>query len=711
MEQKNIAKPLSEPFLHLKKQKDLLFSTLPIQQQLLARYKKLLGNTRVIDLLYHFPLRTEVREAVYTLNDIYALLKKNPKVLMSAIVEINDYETPKFRSKSLRIHAFLDDGTPVKILYFNGKLPWIQKLYPLGQRKVITGTCSLVRGVPTFTHPDYVDFPSLFKLYVGSFPVYPLSAGVSQAALSTTIKTVLENYLPDLPEWIDPHLLEEYGWPSWREALLNLHSPTSNKDLDPSNSKSYQRLIYDEIFARQLDIYHIQRKSRKLRGKSTAKNTTLFEHLKKILPFTLTHAQKNAIEEIYKDMHQNNSMRRLLQGDVGSGKTLVAFSAALFALESGFQVAFLAPTEILARQHAAKILPLANQLGLKLDLLLGGKSQNKDGKKARQRILTGESQLIIGTHALIDESVIFQNLGLAIIDEQHRFGVDQRLRLIEKGDNADMLAMTATPIPRSLQMTLFTDMDTTFIKEKPAGRLDIQTSLLDKSFLKKVIESLGRHIEKGGQAYWVCPLVEESQNLDLAAVENRYSELNKVFPGKISLIHGRLKSCEKDTIMQGFSKGETSILVATTVIEVGVDIPNVSLIIIEHAERFGLAQLHQLRGRVGRNSLKSHCFLIYDPPLTDTAKSRLSIMRETNDGFLLAEEDLKLRGGGDIYGTQQSGYAIFKLAHLSRDIHLFHLARDKARLHISTNVKDSPQLLLLRVIFKKYETDDYIKAG
>lgn len=689
--------------------KELLFQPLPVKPQLIKPYKKLLGNIRVIDLLYHFPVRVDKREAAYTLNDIIFLINKNPKTLISTVIKINEYERPKFKNKTFRIHGSLDDGTPVQILYFNGNTSWIQKLYPIDQEKVITGTCSLSQGIPIFTHPDHIAPKSAFHHYTGTFPVYPLSAGISLNPLTYLIKQVLNQYTPDLPEWISLDILKKYNWPSWKDALLSVHAPKSNKDLDPSKSSSYQRLIYDEFLARQVDIYSIKQKSKKISGIKTAEGKKLFYKLEKILPFDLTNAQKQAIDEIYANMHTVLPMRRLLQGDVGSGKTMVAFSAALFAIEAGFQVSILAPTEILARQHMLKLTPLAEKLGIKIDLLLGGSKQKKTGKTIYENIKNGSTQLIIGTHALIEESVVFKNLGLTIIDEQHRFGVDQRLRLLEKGKNVDMLSMTATPIPRSLQMTLFSDMDITLIKEKPKGRLEIQTSLINQLRLSEIIERLHEHIKKGDQVYWVCPLIEESEKMHLTAAQNRYQELSTIFPGKVELVHGRLKNTEKEEIMEKFISGNTSILIATTVIEVGVDVPNANLIIIEHAERFGLAQLHQLRGRVGRSDKKSYALLVYAHPLSETAKNRLLGMKETNDGFLLAEKDLILRGGGDTYGTLQSGYSIFKIANLNRDLYLLQEAKEEMQKQSTLFEEDASPLSLLRFLFKE-DSKDCTKA-
>jgi len=711
MEQENIHPPDNLLPIDISHYGNFLFKPIPVAKQLIKPYKKLLGGTRIVDLLYHFPTRVEKREAAYTLNDIMLTLNKNPKSLISTVVTITNYERPKFKKKGFRIHGLIDDGTPIQILYFNGNLSWIQKLYPINQQKTITGTCSLTHGLPIFTHPDQVAPKSAFRHYVGSFPVYPLSAGISLNTLTYLIRKILKEEVSHLPEWIRPDVLEKNQWPSWKEALLSVHYPNSNTDLDPNSSKAYQRIIYDECLARQLDIHCIKQKNKSTFGTKTAHKKNLFHKLQDILPFELTFSQKSAIEEIYKNMHQSLPMRRLLQGDVGSGKTIVALSAALFAIESGFQVAILAPTEILARQHMAKLKPLALKLGITIDLLLGGYKQKKSGKLLYENIKNGKIQLIIGTHSLIEESVVFKKLGLTIVDEQHRFGVDQRLKLVEKGKNIDMLSMTATPIPRSLQMTIFSDMDTTLIKEKPQGRQEIQTSLLDHSRLGEVVERLRLHIQKKGQVYWVCPLIEESEKLTLTAAENRYQELAKLFPNDIALIHGKLKSTDREKIMEDFASGKISILIATTVIEVGVDVPNANLIIIEHAERFGLAQLHQLRGRVGRSQEKSYCLLIYAHPLSETAKSRLSSMKETNDGFLLAERDLKLRGGGDIYGTLQSGYSIFKIAEINRDLRLFYMAKDEIEEN-SYNFENLPATLkFLRKLFKNSKNEDYTKAG
>ncbi len=578
-------------------------------------------------------------------------------------------------------------------------------------RKTISGQATFKHGVLTFVHPDCAVADTTFDLYCGAYPVYPLTYGLTNNQLIHTTRKILSHNLPILPEWIEKETLNLYGWPSWKSSILDMHNPKSDDDLNPESSSAYQRLLYDELLARQIEIARRRKNNTEIKGKRVAMSQQLFQKLKESLPFTLTNAQTLAIEKIFNSMNAVHPMRCLVQGDVGSGKTLVAFSASTFAVEAGFQVAFLAPTEVLAQQHGKKLKPYAEKLGLSLELMVGGKSRSKALKEQRVRLAAGSINILVGTHALLEENIVFQNLGLVIVDEQHRFGVKQRSLLMKKGVDVDMMAMSATPIPRSLQMTLFGDMDVIPIREKPKGRQPIHTSVVNQEKLEGIIEGVKRHTDNNQQVYWVCPLVKESEKLDLAAAEERFKQLYQLFGSNVGIIHGKMKSEEKNTIMQRFINEEIKILVATTVIEVGVDVPKSTLIVIEHAERFGLSQLHQLRGRVGRGSEKSHCVLVYAHPLTENAKNRLHAMRESQDGFYLAEEDLKLRGGGDVYGTQQSGYNIFKLADLRRDLKFLTIARDEAQNFFSENSQISMPLQLLSHIFQTTKASEYVEAG
>jgi ATP-dependent DNA helicase RecG len=522
---------------------------------------------------------------------------------------------------------------------------------------------------------------------------------------------------PELAEWQDPAWIAKQKWPGWPAALQSAHEPQTGNDLDPK-SPARARLAYDELLANQLALALMREQMKRQQGRSFSGTGTLAKKLMKALPYTLTGAQDSSIKEILADMASPARMMRLLQGDVGSGKTVVALFAMLHAVESGTQAALMAPTEILARQHFAGIHDLARAIGLEVALLTG-----REKAKTRQPVLDGLADgsisLVVGTHALFQDDVVFKDLGLAVVDEQHRFGVHQRMTLSQKGAGTDVLVMTATPIPRTLTLTAYGDMAVSRLNEKPPGRKPITTRAVPMARLGEVVDHLAKSISGGGQAYWVCPLVEESELVDLTAAEDRYAALKQQLAhlgeGAVGLVHGRMKGPEKDAVMAAFNAGTIKILVATTVIEVGVDVPNASIIVIEHAERFGLAQLHQLRGRVGRGSAASSCLLLYHGQLGETAQARLKIMRETEDGFVIAEEDLRLRGAGDVLGTRQSGLPQFRLADLETHGDLLQTARDDAGLILARDPNlTSPRGEALRVLLYLFQQDDavrYLRSG
>ena len=519
-------------------------------------------------------------------------------------------------------------------------------------------------------------------------------------------------FVQKLPEWLDESYKTKHQWADWHKAIEQVHTPESEKELYPE-SPVRQRLAYDELLANQLTLSLVRHRQRRINGRSFEGDGSLRGPFRENLPFELTGAQERALNDINTDMAEPARMLRLLQGDVGSGKTVVAALAMLNAVETGAQAALMAPTEILARQHAETLRPMLDALGVH-HVTLTGRDKGKTRETLLQQIRSGAAQVIIGTHAIFQDTIEFSDLGLAVIDEQHRFGVHQRLSLSSKGRGTDVLVMTATPIPRTLTLTAYGDMDVSRLDEKPPGRKPVETLLIPNEKIDSMIDGLERKIKDGARVYWVCPLVEESEVLDLAAAEERFDILRYRF-GKVGLVHGRMKPQEKDEVMQRLASGELDMLVATTVIEVGVNVPEATIMVIEHAERFGLSQLHQLRGRVGRGGDQSYCFLAYSGPLGETAKERLSVMRETEDGFLIAEKDLKLRGGGDILGVKQSGLPQFKLADLSVHGELLAAARDDARLIIEKDPdlesERGQALTTLLYLFERDQAIQYLRSG
>lgn len=599
----------------------------------------------------------------------------------------------------------------VALVFFHSSKPYLEKLLPPGEERLVSGMVEDYRGNIQMTHPDHVvtleDADELPMVE----PVYPLTAGLTGKTLRKAIAQGVDS-MPDLAEWQDWTLMQRHGWPGWLEALQAVHAPDGAEALEPT-TKARQRLAYDELLANQLAMALVRAKLKRRPG-PVLKAGELAKKAEGLLPFQLTGSQRHALAEIGGDLASGQRMQRLLQGDVGSGKTVVALLAMLEAVDAGGQAALMAPTEILVRQHAETIAPIAAKLGLKTVVLTG-----RDKGKARERILediaNGFAPLILGTHSLVQDTVNFKNLMLAVVDEQHRFGVDQRLVLADKGRGCHTLVMTATPIPRTLMLTAYGDLDWSRLTDKPAGRQPIDTRVVPASRLTDVVEGLGRTLAAGGKAYWVCPLVEESENSDLAAAEERFVALKAYFGGKVGLIHGRMKAADKEAVMHEFAEGDLQLLVATTVIEVGVNVTDATIMVIEHAERFGLAQLHQLRGRVGRGAKASTCVLLYHLPLGATAKARLETLRSTDDGFVIAEQDLKLRGAGEVLGTKQSGVPGFKLANLEHHADLLPIARDDARLICERDIElASERGQALRTLLYLFEQDAavrYAKVG
>jgi len=565
------------------------------------------------------------------------------------------------------------DGTgDIDLVFFHARADWLLKQLPPGETRIVSGQVERFQGRPQMAHPDYIAAEGEAADLPRHEPVYPLTAGLAPKTLRKAIEGALAA-TPALPEWLDPALMRREGWSGWRDALAAAHAPTARADLEP-DAKPRQRLAYDELLANQLALALIRQRRGRMPGRPLPLSDTRLDAALAALPFRLTPGQTQALADILGDMKSGRRMQRLLQGDVGSGKTVVAFLACLAAVEAGAQAALMAPTDVLARQHGRTLTALGDRIGVRVAVLTG-----RDKGKARTATLMaladGEIDLLIGTHALFQESVTFRDLALIVVDEQHRFGVDQRMALAAKGLAPHMLSMTATPIPRTLMLTAYGDMDHIAIPDKPPGRQPIRTTVTPLARMDEVVEGLGRAMARGERVYWICPLVDESETIDLAAAEDRAAHLRGRFGDAVALAHGQMKAKDRDAAMARFAAGEATLLVATTVVEVGVDVPEATIIVIEHAERFGLAQLHQLRGRVGRGDKASYCLLLRADGVSETAKRRLLAVSHTDDGFKIAEEDLRLRGAGEVLGTRQSGLPQFRVADLDAHADLVATAR------------------------------------
>ncbi len=632
----------------------------------LAKPLAKLGLARVVDLLFHLPTGWIDRKAVTELDEA------DVGQVVTITVTATEHRTGNSPRAPVRVTAFDAAGNAVSLVFFRANSGYTKKLLPVGEAKAISGKLERYDQWLQMVHPE-VMAPDEAKALPAREAVYALSEGLTSKRLATMIAQGGAR-APNLPEWIEPSLKARHQWPGWREAVKRIHA-------DPSDAKARERLGYDELFANQLAFQLVRASSRRRRGTPLVGDGRLRARFK--LPYAPTGAQVRTIGEIEGDLVQAAPMLRLLQGDVGAGKTLVALMALLIAVEAGTQGALLAPTEILARQHYETVSRMLAGLPINVAILTG-----RDKGRAREGTLMGLADgsihILIGTHAIFQEAVSYRNLGLAVVDEQHRFGVAQRLLLTQKAERPPhLLAMTATPIPRTLTLSHYGEMDVSRLDEMPPGRQPIETRVISDDRLDEVVDGVARHLAAGNQAYWVCPLVEESEISDLAAAEARAGALRTRLGAGVGVVHGRMKGPEKDAVMAAFQRGDVQLLVATTVIEVGVDVPNATLIVIEHADRFGLAQLHQLRGRVGRGTGRSVCLLLRTAgQLGETARARLALLRQTNDGFRIAEEDLRLRGAGEVLGTRQSGEAAFRLATPELSSALIDAAQQDARLLI-----------------------------
>ena len=668
------------------------------------KYAKLLDNLcgrRVIDLLWHLP---------------YALIDRRytPKLAYAKAGEINtlkvrvvEHIAPKSRQHPYQVLCE-DDSGEITLVFFKVYADSIQKNLPIGEERIISGKVERFNNRWQMSHPDYIVSPQNLAAMPAIEAVYGLTAGISNKFVNRLENMALQR-VPPMPEWLEPHHQKALNLPSFNEALTAAHHPQSPADFLPS-APARMRLAYDELLANQLALALVRQKVKKQSGRKIAGNGLLRRQICQKLPFQLTAAQERVLREIFADQASEYRMLRLLQGDVGSGKTIVALLTMLNAVECGAQAALMAPTEILAKQHYETLAPLCEEIGVKCELLTG-RIKGKTRARVLAELQEGKINILIGTHALFVEDVAFRDLACVIIDEQHRFGVHQRLNLSNKGNHADILVMTATPIPRSLILTAFGDMEYSKIDQLPAGRKPVDTRVMPLSKIDAVVAAIERKLAAGTRVYWVCPLVEESEKVDLAAAENRFEILRGIFGDVVGLVHGKMKEKQKDEVMEKFRSGEIKLLVATTVIEVGVNVPEATVMIIEHAERFGLAQLHQLRGRVKRGNQSAVCILLYSWPLGENSRARLNIMKESEDGFVIAEKDLELRGGGEILGTRQSGFNQFRLAQMPEHQNLLITANKDAQLILQQDAElSSPRGQALRALLYLFERDDAVKT-
>jgi ATP-dependent DNA helicase RecG len=671
----------------------------PKQDRLLRYLLDREETPRLVDLLLHLPASVIDRRARPKIRDAV------PGTVVTLEVTVDRHRpTPARNHRAPHLVYASDETGDVVLTYFRAQPGYVEKLLPVGSKRYVSGTAQMYDGTLQLTHPDRVVDEAGFAKLSGIDPVYPLTEGLPLGSLRRAMAQALQK-LPALPEWISPELLRRCKFPPIAEALNRVHMPLELTDILP-DGPFWSRLAFDELLAGQLALALVRAQLRRPAGDRHAGDGHLRKKIIEALPYALTASQRQAAAAITDDLRQPVRMLRLLQGDVGSGKTVVALLAAAAVTEAGKQAALMAPTEILARQHIKTIAPLAERAGLKVAILTG-REKGKERRDILARLAAGEIDFLVGTHALIQDDVVFRALALAVVDEQHRFGVRERLALTAKGEAVDVLVLSATPIPRTLVLTYFGDMDVSELREKPAGRQPIDTRAVPDSRLSEVIDAVGRALAAGKLVYWICPLVEESEAVNLTDAEQRFQSLRARFGDKVGLVHGKMRGTEKDRVMAQFAAGEIGLLVATTVVEVGVDVPAATIMVIENAERFGLAQLHQLRGRIGRGSEASTCLMLYKEPLNAMSKARLKVIRETTDGFTIAEEDLKLRGEGDVLGVRQSGLPGYRIAR--SDVHgqLITQARDEA-LRI---MKDNPKLKgargeALRCLLYLFERDE-----
>jgi ATP-dependent DNA helicase RecG len=661
----------------------------------------------VLDILMHMPSGVVDRRRQVGIAEAYL----NQTVTLR--LHVDRHQPPPRGKPHVPHRVFAHDETgDIQLVFFRAQGGWVEKSLPVGEERYVSGQIGFFNGEKQITHPDYVVEPEKFATLPLVEPVYPLTSGLSSRALGKLVRQAVES-VPELPEWIGPDTIGSRNWPGFAQAMHMVHLPEHPGEAELW-APARQRLAYDEYLAGQITLQLVRSSMVSARGISRQFTGQATLKVNSLLPFSLTEGQKSALDDILRDLASPDRMSRLLQGDVGSGKTVVALMAMAAMTESGAQSALMAPTELLASQHFRTIQPICEAAGIGVALLTG-KMGAAERRAIRNGLADGSISIAVGTHALFQSDIEFKDLGLTVVDEQHRFGVHQRLALSEKGRHTDLLVMTATPIPRTLVLTHFGDMEVSVLREKPKGRQPIDSAVLSIADYDRVVARLQARLAEGAQAYWVCPLVEESETLEVVSAEDRFAELQKTFRDQVALVHGRMSAAAKQDVMDRFKANEIKLLVATTVIEVGVDVPNATIMIIEHAERFGLAQLHQLRGRVGRGSQRSACLLLYKDPLSETAKARLETIKSTEDGFVIAERDLELRGQGDLLGTRQSGMPGYRIAVPDVHRHLLEFAHDEAKALLARNPgltgPEGESARILLYLFRKDLAIPLIRAG
>ena len=668
------------------------------------KIKKLFNEKKIdtnIDLIFNFPYGLIDRTHCPKLNNLEI------GKISTIFVKVRKHNFPRIRRLPNTVQCF-DETGEINIVFFNSRENYIKEILPINSEVIISGKVNFYKNTYQITNPDYVTSTNNEEKVTKIMPTYASLKGISNKTVNKIYENIIKD-IPDVPEWHRDHIIKNNNWLSFKHSLVQLHNPKKIEDLD-KNSLAYERISFDEIFSNLLIFAQIKKKIANVYKKPKIFSSDLKLKLIKNLSFTLTKDQETIIKEIDDSLKSNKKMIRLLQGDVGSGKTIISIITGLNVIAAGYQVALMCPTEILATQHLNLIKSLTKEQNINVEILSSGINKKRQ-IEIKKEVLEGKINFLIGTHSLFQETVSFFNLGLIIIDEQHKFGVKQRISLSDKGgENCDVLLMSATPIPRTLILSTYGDMDISTLKEKPFKKTTIITNIIPENKIPDLINLIKKKIESKQQIYWICPLIEESKKVNLTPVLERFKYLTKYFPENVIVMHGNLKNEEKNIVMKNFLEKKFSILISTTVVEVGVDNPNANMIIIENSERFGLAQLHQLRGRVGRGIENGECILVYSKSISENGKKRLKILKESNDGFYISEQDLKLRGFGDIIGYKQSGQKDFIVADPMYHSHLFELAKQETDFYTQANLSLEKFNVLLK-FFKKDKILNIIDSG